>query len=68
MDRRNKLLVFTFRELLLFIVQYVKLLYSQKGDTIYDPFMSSGTTAVACVKNDRNYGLALMKIVTQTYY
>ena len=28
---------------------------SEKGDLVYDPFMGSGTTAVACVKNDRQY-------------
>ena len=26
---------------------------SQKGDLVYDPFMGSGTTAIASVKNDR---------------
>jgi len=25
------------------------------GDTIYDPFMGSGTTAIACAENERNY-------------
>jgi len=29
--------------------------YSQPGDTILDPFLGSGTTAVACVKTGRNY-------------
>lgn len=28
---------------------------TQKGDLVYDPFMGSGTTAIACVKNDRDY-------------
>ena len=28
---------------------------SQKDDIVYDPFMGSGTTAIACVKNNRIY-------------
>lgn len=28
---------------------------SQKGDTVLDPFMGSGTTAVACLETGRNY-------------
>ena len=31
------------------------LLYTKEGDTIYDPFMGTGTTAVACHKEKRNY-------------
>ena len=31
------------------------LLYSKEGDLIYDPFMGTGTTAVACSKEKRNY-------------
>ena len=31
------------------------LLYSKEGDVIYDPFMGTGTTAVACIKEKRNY-------------
>ncbi|MCK9578612.1 site-specific DNA-methyltransferase [bacterium] len=30
-------------------------LYSWPGDVVLDPFMGSGTTAVTCVKNNRNY-------------
>ena len=30
-------------------------LLSYVGDTVLDPFMGSGTTAVACVKNNRKY-------------
>lgn len=30
-------------------------LYTFKGDTVLDPFMGSGTTAVACVHNERKY-------------
>ena len=28
---------------------------TEKGDTILDPFMGSGTTAVAAIQNDRDY-------------
>ena len=31
------------------------LLYSKEGDTIYDPFMGTGTTAVACHMEKRNW-------------
>ena len=31
------------------------LLYSKEGDVIYDPFMGTGTTAVACIREKRNY-------------
>lgn len=38
------------------------LLSSNEGDTALDMFMGSGTTAVACVKNNRNYiGFELSK-------
>lgn len=30
-------------------------LYSELGDTVLDPFMGSGTTALAAIKNKRNY-------------
>lgn len=29
--------------------------FSLEGETVYDPFMGSGTTAVACIKEGRNY-------------
>ena len=29
--------------------------WSNEGDTVLDPFMGSGTTAVVCIKNNRNY-------------
>ena len=29
--------------------------FSDKGNLIYDPFMGSGTTAIACVQHKRNY-------------
>lgn len=38
------------------------LLSSKEGDVVLDMFMGSGTTAVACVKNNRNYiGFELSK-------
>ena len=30
-------------------------LYCPDGGTVYDPFMGTGTTAVACIKTDRHY-------------
>ena len=29
--------------------------YTEEGDTIFDPFMGSGTTGVACVQTERNF-------------
>jgi DNA modification methylase len=29
--------------------------FTNEGDTVLDPFMGSGTTAVACIKTQRNY-------------
>lgn len=29
--------------------------YSKPGDTVVDPFLGSGTTAIACLKTDRRY-------------
>lgn len=31
------------------------LLATERGDTVYDPFMGSGTTAIACIKSLRHY-------------
>ncbi|MBR5354676.1 MAG: site-specific DNA-methyltransferase [Alphaproteobacteria bacterium] len=31
------------------------LTWTNKGDTVLDPFMGSGTTAVACIKTNRNF-------------
>lgn len=31
------------------------LLYTKEGDIVYDPFMGTGTTAVACIKENRRY-------------
>lgn len=36
------------------ITDFVQLL-SNKGDTVLDPFMGSGTTAIACINTDRNF-------------
>lgn len=30
-------------------------LFSKPGDVVLDPFMGSGTTAVACIRNNRNF-------------
>ena len=37
------------------IVKKVIDIYFPKGSLIYDPFMGSGTTAMACIQTDRNY-------------
>jgi site-specific DNA-methyltransferase (adenine-specific) len=29
--------------------------FSKKGDTIFDPFMGSGSIGVSCARYDRNY-------------
>lgn len=48
-----------------FPIQLVKdhiITWSNEGETVLDCFMGSGTTAVACVKNNRNYiGFELSK-------
>jgi len=36
------------------IERYIRV-SSRKGDTVLDPFMGSGTTAVACIKTNRKY-------------
>ena len=30
-------------------------LYSKEGDIVYDPFMGTGTTAIACIRDKRHY-------------
>lgn len=30
-------------------------LYTKKGDVVYDPFMGTGTTAIACIREGRKY-------------
>lgn len=37
------------------VVSKCLLNYTDKGDTVYDPFMGSGTTALACIDWGRNY-------------
>jgi len=37
------------------LMEKLILLTTKKGDTVMDPFMGSGTTAVACVNTGRNY-------------
>lgn len=37
------------------IIQTLIVNSSQEGDTVLDPFMGSGTTPVACIKEKRNY-------------
>jgi modification methylase len=37
------------------LVRRLVLLYSVRGDTVFDPFIGSGTTAVVAYKNGRNY-------------
>lgn len=37
------------------LVRRLILLYSIPGDTVFDPFLGSGTTAVVAYKNHRNY-------------
>jgi site-specific DNA-methyltransferase (adenine-specific) len=37
------------------LVEYLVKMYTNPGDTVLDPFMGSGTTAVACVQAGRNF-------------
>jgi len=39
----------------LLLIQNLIELYSRPGDTILDPFLGTGTTAIACQKTRRNY-------------
>ena len=37
-------------------------IFTNKGDSILDPFMGSGSTGIACIKNNRNFiGIELDK-------
>lgn len=40
-------------------------LFSFLNSNVYDPFMGSGTTAVACIRNNRNY---TGSEISETYY
>ena len=35
--------------------QFIISCFSKEGDIVYDPFMGSGTTALACVRLGRHY-------------
>lgn len=37
------------------VQERIILLTTNKGDTVLDPFMGSGTTAIACINTKRNY-------------
>lgn len=37
------------------LFKYLVRTYTDEGDTVYDPFMGSGTTAKACQDLNRNY-------------
>ena len=37
------------------LMEYLIKTYSNPGDVVLDPFMGSGTTAVACIRTGRNY-------------
>jgi DNA modification methylase len=37
------------------LMERIILLTTKEGDTILDPFMGSGTTAIACINTNRNY-------------
>lgn len=37
------------------LIREILLVSSKKQDLVLDPFMGSGTTAIACIKEDRNY-------------
>lgn len=37
------------------VLRYLVLTYSNDGDTILDNCMGSGTTAIACIKEHRNF-------------
>ena len=37
------------------LMERIILLTTNEGDTVMDPFMGSGTTAIACMNTNRNY-------------
>lgn len=37
------------------LIEKLLLMYTSPGDTVFDPFMGSGTVGVACAKHGRNY-------------
>ena len=47
------------------LIRKLILEYTKEGDTIFDPFSGSGTTAVACAKENRNF---IGSELNKTYY
>ena len=44
------------------LLQYFVATYTNEGETVCDPFMGSGTTAIACIKEKRHFiGFELSK-------
>ena len=44
------------------LAQRVIRLYTDKDDVVLDPFLGSGTTALAAIRNDRNFiGIEMME-------
>lgn len=37
------------------LIERLVLIYTNPGDTVIDPFMGSGTTGLACLRNGRNF-------------
>ena len=37
------------------LIQHLVQLFTREGATVLDPFMGSGTTAIACVRSNRQY-------------
>lgn len=37
------------------LIEYLIKTYTNEGEIVLDPFIGSGTTAVACIKSDRNF-------------
>lgn len=45
-----------------FLMEELVKIFTNKGDSILDPFMGSGSTGIACIKNNRNFiGIELDK-------
>ena len=55
MGNRNKKDLYHPTQKPLDLIKYLVLTYSKEGDTVFDPFMGSGTTAVACKELNRNF-------------
>lgn len=37
------------------LIRRYLLVHSKPNDVVFDPFMGSGTTAIACIKENRHY-------------